>query len=102
MRNRILTGLLTSATSLAAQPESRFADLLPAGAQVIETETVKTAKSRTLVLWMQNPKRIVSDGSGCVDGVYGDYWIGPAHLSLIDIKRGKLFNTIRVQGFYPR
>jgi hypothetical protein len=79
--------------------------LLPPEAKVIETADVNVGGStdRGLVLWMLHPKRVVrqevGDG-GCADWVYGDHWYGPARLSLLDLAKRRLINTIEIRSMY--
>lgn len=93
----MLVSLLVS--FLVAQ--SSFDSLLPPGAQVIETATLATAKPRALVLWMQNPKKEMSEEPPtCIDLVYGDHWVGPIRLSLVDPSSHRLLNTVEFQGAF--
>ncbi len=88
--------------SLAAQDSSahRVADLLPGGARIIETAIVpvRTARTRTLVLWMNSPRRVISAWDSAADFLYGDHWFGPTFLSLIDPSNARLIDTI---GIHP-
>ena len=89
---------------LAAQgvPPSVVEGLLPAGAVVIETADLRPArgKTRTLVLWMRNPKKEVRDRNDvrCADDVYGDNWVGLTSLSVVDASSRRLISTISIQG----
>jgi hypothetical protein len=85
-----------------AQAGRELQKVLPTGAMVIETArlNLKSGKPRVLVLWMANRERVVRhrrDGY-CGDNVYGDYWSGPARVSLVDSGRGMLINTIEVRS----
>lgn len=75
---------------------------LPADAKIIETAnlTTNSEKSRALVLWMQQPEKVVRDPDAgyCGDAVYGDHWFGPTRLSLVDLATGRVVNTIKIVG----
>jgi hypothetical protein len=95
--------------SLPAQNQALPAaqDLLPPNALIIETADLSTAveRPRELVLWMQNPEKILREidhpgESYCGDSVYGDHWYGPARLSLIDGERHKIINTLEIPDFF--
>jgi hypothetical protein len=81
------------------------AGLLPPDARIIEIADLKVGRStdRGLILWMLHPKRVdrleTGDG-GCSDWVYGDFWYGPARLSLLDLAHKRLVNTIEIRGMY--
>jgi hypothetical protein len=85
---------------LAAAPDLRQAR--PAGALVIETADVTrvAGKRRALVLWMLEPKRVARqpDAPYCGDDVYGDYYAGPARLSLADPAAPRLVNTVAIRA----
>jgi len=86
---------------VSAQTRFQVENLFPAGGQIIETANLtKTfGKSRTLVLWMLRPEKTISspDSYYCGTEVHGDFWKGPARLSLIDPARHRLINTIKIQ-----
>jgi hypothetical protein len=74
---------------------------LPPTAKIIETANLKTGHGslRTLVLWMIDPKKVIRQGHrGCMDAVYGDHWYGPTRLSLVDVERRALVNTVDIRG----
>ena len=110
--SRTVAGYATAClllVSLKAQNRSSPAiqDLLPLDAKIIETADLRAVpgKSRQLVLWMQNPEKILrkTDHPGdvyCGDPVYGDHWFGPARLSLVDLSRHALVNTIEIRDFF--
>jgi hypothetical protein len=90
-----------------SQPSPTIQSLLPPDALIIETVDLGAAvgKPRKLVLWMQNPDRILRDidhpgESYCGDSVYGDHWYGPTRLSLIDAGKHVVLNTIEVPDFF--
>jgi len=88
--------------SLAGQstPPDSLQKLLPADAKIIESADIHLGggQTRTLVLWMTNPERVMAHWDWCGDDVYGDHWFGPTSLSLIDASNRKLINTIRVHS----
>ena len=91
--------------SLPAQkfPSGTIQRLLPPDATIIETANLNAGpgKARVLVLWMEHPERVVrQDAGGCADDVYGDYWIGPTRLSLFDLAKSTLVNTIEIRSSY--
>jgi hypothetical protein len=50
---------------------------------------------------MLYPKKVFrQDEFSCSDGVYGDHWYGPTRLSLIDLARMRIMNTISIRGLY--
>lgn len=74
-------------------------DLLPSDARIIETANVpvRTAKTRVLVLWMKAPRRVISAWDSAADFLYGDHWVGPTFLSLIDPSTARLINTVKIR-----
>jgi hypothetical protein len=76
--------------------------LLPPDAKIIEIADLHEVaeKQRLFVLWMRNPKQEVRspDQGYCGDAVYGDNWVGPTRLSLVDPVNQKLLNTIDIMG----
>jgi hypothetical protein len=88
-----LTGSIAGQDSLA----QRVADLLPNDARVIETAKVPVTKPRVLVLWMSAPRRVMSTWDSAADELYGDHWLGPTFLSLIDPSNARLINTITIR-----
>lgn len=98
---------LLAAANLGAQStmSTWISGLLPPEAKVIETAEVNTPKKtdRALVLWMLHPKRLVRKEAGdfgCADWVYGDHWYGPTRLSLVDLVKKRLINTVEILGMY--
>jgi hypothetical protein len=76
--------------------------LLPSGAKIIEIADLSgvVQKPREFV-WMQDPEEVLrdrNDAGFCGDAVYGDHWVGPTRLSLVDSERGKLLNTLKIVG----
>jgi hypothetical protein len=54
---------------------------------------------------MEHPERVVlrdDPGSTCVRQVYGDHWAGPTRLSLVDLAKSTLVNTLEVRSFYEQ
>ena len=103
IRNSLVCLLVSAAMAAGQQPSaSTVQSILPAGARVIESADLSdtVGKPRALVLWMLHPKKIVRDpGPGyCGDSVYGDHWIGPVRLSLLDTSTNGLLNTVKVIG----
>jgi hypothetical protein len=99
----LLAGVL--AMPALAQTEQELQKLLPPDARIIEVAnlTVSTRKPRALVLWMRNPNRVVRhEGIYCGDYVYGDYWKGPARLSLVDPAEPKLINTVEIHSDFEK
>jgi hypothetical protein len=97
------TCLLVASLPAQSLPTTTIQNLLPKDAKIIETATLNTGrgKARSLVLWMENPERIVrQDSGGCADDVYGDHWIGATRLSLVDSAKPTLVNTIEIRPFY--
>lgn len=74
---------------------------LPAGALVLETRPLGlgAAKHRALVLWMLRPKRYPRDAGeiyACPEETRGSYYHGPARVSLVDTKAGRVVNTLKI------
>ena len=74
---------------------------------MIETADLSAAagKPRELVLWMERPEKILRNvdhpgESYCGDSVYGDHWYGPTRLSLVDVEKLEILNTIEVPDFF--
>ena len=102
---RFAAFFLLHLTTLSAQtlPSANLQKLLPPDAKVIETANLKLGpgKSRALILWMRHPERVVRQDAGyCGDDVYGDYWLGPTRLSLVDLAKSTLVNTVEVHPSY--
>lgn len=110
-----LFGLAIIADSLAGQTEGApwIAGLLPAKAKVIEISEVKSGTrsvDRGLVLWMVDPVRVLRanpgirvaghSSGGCSDRIYGDHWYGRANVSLVDLRRRRIINTVAIKGMY--
>jgi hypothetical protein len=72
--------------------------LLPHGAKIVETANLPNVvgKRRALVLWMLDPSRHSGGQEYCGTSVNGDYWDGPARLSLIDPTTPALINTVKI------
>ena len=81
-------------------------ELLPQAATIIETASLNLdpGKALTLVLWMEHPERVVQRDAGfdCVNQVYGDHWIGPTGLSLVDLRNATLVNTVEIRPSYEQ
>ena len=96
----ILVWILLTAP-MAGQPvlTNGLAELLPSDARIIETASVpvRAAKTRLLVLWMKAPRRVNSRWDSAADFLYGDHWLGPTFLSLIDPSSARLINTVTIQ-----
>jgi peptidyl-prolyl cis-trans isomerase A (cyclophilin A) len=74
--------------------------LLPAGAKIIETADISKpkGKSRVLILWMLHPTRHSGSREYCGTTVDGDYWEGPANLSLMDSTGPRILSTVAIAG----
>lgn len=94
---------LSLTTPVAGQShlEDRMAGLLPKDARIIEKANVdsRDGKARALVLWMNSPKRVTASWDTAADFVYGDHWLGPTNLSLIDPSKEKVINTVEVHPY---
>ena len=102
-----MTGLHAQNQAAQNQPSPAVQDLLPPDAMIVETANLSAAveKPRELVLWMQNPEKILREvdhpgESYCGDSVYGDHWYGPARLSLIDAGKHKMMNTLEIPDYF--
>ena len=85
----------------AADRTRSIPNLLPPDAKIIETATVNAGNgdSRTLALWMLRPKKVVrQEFMGCSDDVYGDHWIGPTRLSVVDLAKKTVLNTVEIRS----
>jgi len=77
---------------------------LPKGAVILENRKLPVT-SRTLVLWMLNPKKnpngyAPDDTYSCPDYSRGSYYSGPTHVSLLDPATNRIINTINVSEGY--
>ena len=76
---------------------------LPAGAVVVETRKLVSAKhaDRALVLWMLNPKKNPNGYEpdeiySCPDQTRGSYYSGPTRVSLLNSATRALINTVEL------
>jgi len=76
---------------------------LPAGAVVLETRKLPSAKhsDRALVLWMLSPKKNPSgyepdDIYTCPDQTRGSYYSGPTRVSLLNSVTRTIINTVKI------
>ena len=78
--------------------------LLAPDAVIIETASLNLGPGKTLalVLWMAHPERVVRHRGDefCGYDVHGDYWIGPTRLSLFDLAKPALVNTVEIRSPY--
>jgi hypothetical protein len=77
---------------------------LPKGAVIVENRKL-SVPSRTLVLWMLNPKKnptsyAADETYTCPDYTRGSYYSGPARVSLFDPATNRIINTINISGSY--
>src|SRR5262245_30522792 len=97
------TFLLAATLGAQSPTPAAIQKLLPLDAKIVETAdlTESSGKPRALVLWMRHPERVVrQEAMGCVDWVYGDHWYGPTRVSLVDLSKPKLINTVEIRGLY--
>jgi hypothetical protein len=77
---------------------SLFAQTFPKSAVILEKRNVTA--SRELVLWMLDPKKNPRDPEDdiytCPDQSRGHYYTGVTNVSLIDIKRKKIIQTLEI------
>jgi hypothetical protein len=78
-----------------------LAQSFPAGAVILEQQTVTT--NRQLILWMQNPTQNPrsddeDDIYTCPDETRGSYYSGKVKVSLVDLKKKKIINTLEIFG----
>lgn len=102
---KLLLMLSIAANALGAAATAEWIQRqLPPDALVLETAEVRVGegKSRMLVLWMDSPRsKVRRQGHhhlGCSEFLYGDHWLGPARLTLADLDRQKIVNTVEVRG----
>jgi hypothetical protein len=98
----IICSLLCSATVALGQAA---VEALPAGAVVLESRALPVNKhgTRSLVLWMLNPKKnpdgySPDDIYTCPDYTRGSYYSGPGRVSLINNSNRQIINTIKIAG----
>jgi hypothetical protein len=78
---------------------------LPAGAQIIEIQPLKSRQHphRALLLWMQSPLKIPRDNPDdpytCPEYTRGSYYSGATRVSLVDPQTKKIINTIKILNF---
>ena len=106
-----LSGLVPA--SAQQPPTESLKNLLPAGAEIIETADLSAIarKPRLMVLWMLRPKRNLdgriyanNQGGSCSDVIHGDFgkfWEGPTRLSLFDSEEMRLINTLKIPEGCP-
>ena len=79
---------------------------LPAGARMIETQSLKGEgyPHRALLLWMVRPEKHPRDAAGdlytCPEETRGSFFSGPTRVSLLDLDRGQVINTIKIRQEY--
>ena len=77
---------------------SLFAQALPKSAFILEK--VKVTANREMVLWMLDPKKFPrseeDDIYTCPDNTRGHYYTGVTSVSLVDIKRRQIINTLEI------
>jgi hypothetical protein len=109
MSLRTLTTTIICFLTCCASPALGQSNIrgLPAGAVVVETRKLPSLKhqNRSLLLWMQNPKRNPSDyGSEepipCPDQTRGSYYSGPTRVSLLDSATNTIINTVKIVKEY--
>ena len=78
---------------------------LPASATIIDFQNLAQSgyPNRSLVLWMENPKRFpkTDESYSCPDYTRGSYYTGKAYLSLYDETQSAVINTTLIQPSYP-
>jgi hypothetical protein len=77
----------------------------PAGGRVIEVRDLglKGGKGRALVLWMHRPKKYPRGSDEfytCPEETRGSFYRGPARVSLVDTKTGRVVNTLKIGQEY--
>jgi hypothetical protein len=96
------TCLLVASLPAQNPPPGTIQKLLPPDAKIIETANLSLGpgKVRALALWMEHPERVVDRDAGldCVNQVYGDHWVGPTRLSLVDLAKSTLVNTVEIRS----
>ena len=98
--NSVPAETATARQRAVAPPTPSVQALLPAEAKIIETAdlTKATGKPRALILWMLRPTKHSGGEEYCGTTVDGDYWEGPARLSLMDSTAARLLNTVAISG----
>ncbi len=75
---------------------------LPPNAKVIEAR--KVTANRELMLWMikptKNPRFTPDDSYTCPENTRGSYWSGKTRVSLVDTRKRRVINTIKVVREY--
>lgn len=96
--------MMIATEAFAGQTKPDFG--LPAGAVIIETQSLTSAgyPDRMLILWMLNPSKHPSDANEdpeyfytCPDETKGSYYDGIAKVSLFNVKTNSIINTIEVK-----
>lgn len=79
---------------------------LPAGALLVETQTLKSRlhPNRALLLWMINPEKSPrgdeDDPYTCPEETSGSCYVGPTRVSLVDTRTRRVINTIKLLPEY--
>ncbi len=79
---------------------------LPAGARIIEIQSLKGKgyPNRLLLLWMVKPEKHPRDAADdlytCPEETRGSFFSGPTRVSLFDLDRGRVINTVKIRQEY--
>lgn len=102
-RLRLLFGLALTAFVMPSARAQTPAYNLPAGAKIIETQTLHSTAhpGRALVLWMVNPERYPrsepDEPYTCPEETVGHSYSGAVRVSLVNTASKKIINTIAVK-----
>jgi len=102
---RFLSVLVICCAAVTANAQLEIKGL-PKNATVLETRPLVSAShpNRTLMLWMNHPKRNpFTDGRDelytCPSQTRGSYFSGPANVSLVDSGDNTILNTIKLSSY---
>lgn len=80
----------------------KLQDLFSANVQIIEEEFITNVNNRKIVLWMIAPEKYpkTDDVYTCPETTRGSYYKGQTRVSLIDLDRMKIINTLEITSPY--
>ena len=106
MRTTLKAFVILCALASVAQAQTRRTPYgLPAGARVVEEQTLDLGgeKKRALILWMLRPKQYPRDSVEfytCPEETRGSFYRGPVRVSLVDAGTRRVINTLKVLQEY--
>jgi hypothetical protein len=101
----LIAAVVRPTGGIVAAPREAWRTQLPSDAVVLETRPLPSQRhaNRTLALWMSHPTKHPNSTPRCFpytcsEWTRGSYLHGPARVSLVDLKRQRILNTIEIKG----